>query len=44
MKADREGFLYPKINKDLCINCGLCENVCPIINKVEEKVLSKKDI
>lgn len=42
MKADREGFLYPKINKDLCINCGLCENVCPIINKVEEKVFEQE--
>ena len=42
MKADREGFLYPKINKDLCINCGLCETVCPIINKVEEKVFEQE--
>lgn len=38
MKADEEGFLYPNVNKDLCIDCGLCEKVCPIINKAEEKV------
>lgn len=32
MKADDEGFAYPEVNTDLCINCGLCEKVCPIIN------------
>lgn len=37
MKADEEGFLYPNVDKDVCINCGLCEKVCPIINKVKEK-------
>lgn len=42
MKADEEGFLYPNINKDLCVNCRLCENVCPIINKVEEKVFEQE--
>ena len=28
---DEEGFNYPKVNKDSCIDCGLCEKVCPII-------------
>ena len=33
MTPDAEGFLYPKIqNPELCINCGRCEKVCPIIN------------
>lgn len=32
MKEDEEGFLYPWINKKECINCGICEQVCPIIN------------
>lgn len=32
MKEDEKGFKYPYVNKDLCINCGLCEKVCPIIN------------
>ena len=35
MIDDKEGFLYPKINITKCINCGLCEKVCPIINKKE---------
>lgn len=42
MKADEEGFLYPDVNKNLCINCGLCERVCPIINKVEEKAFEQE--
>lgn len=28
-----EGFLYPKVNTELCIECGLCEKVCPVINQ-----------
>lgn len=31
-KADNEGFLYPHIDLKLCINCGICEKVCPVIN------------
>lgn len=33
MHADQEGFMYPKINQDLCIDCGLCLKVCPAINE-----------
>ena len=31
-RTDIEGFWYPEVNKELCIDCGLCEKVCPIIN------------
>lgn len=31
-KTDLEGFWYPEVSKDLCIECGLCEKVCPVIN------------
>lgn len=28
MKADEFGFVYPKIDDTLCIQCGLCEKTC----------------
>lgn len=31
-KTDIEGFWYPEVNRELCVDCGLCEKVCPIIN------------
>lgn len=30
MQKDKEGFLYPKIDKAVCICCHQCEEVCPI--------------
>lgn len=32
MVSDYQGFLYPHIDTLNCIDCGLCERVCPIIN------------
>lgn len=31
-KTDNEGFEYPEVDKGKCVDCHLCENVCPIIN------------
>ena len=39
-KSDNEGFWYPEVDMEKCINCGLCEKVCPIINV---KDLKKND-
>lgn len=33
MCEDAEGFLYPKTDLSLCIDCHLCEKVCPVINR-----------
>lgn len=33
MKFDEQGFRYPVVDESLCVNCGLCETVCPIINQ-----------
>lgn len=30
MLEDEEGFLYPEIDEDKCINCRMCLKVCPI--------------
>lgn len=37
MQEDEEGFLYPSINTTLCINCGLCEKVCPVLNQEKSR-------
>ena len=33
MNEDCEGFLYPKVDSAVCVDCGLCEKVCPVINQ-----------
>lgn len=38
MKEDFEGFLYPVVDKEKCINCGLCKKTCPMINKNKREV------
>lgn len=32
LSEDAEGFMYPKVDEQLCIHCGLCEKVCPFLN------------
>lgn len=34
MKCDDEGFLYPFVDKEECIDCGLCEVACQAINPI----------
>ena len=30
---DEQGFLYPKVNPETCVDCHLCEQVCPCLNE-----------
>lgn len=33
LSEDEEGFLYPKVDVTSCIECGLCEKVCPVLHQ-----------
>lgn len=37
MQMDDEGFLYPQVDSSKCIDCHLCEKVCPVINQGEAR-------
>ena len=37
LKTDIEGFWYPEVDKDKCIDCGLCEKTCPELHISELK-------
>ena len=39
--TDPEGFWYPEVDPCKCIECGLCEKVCPVLNVKE---LKKNDL
>ncbi|MGN0417679.1 polysaccharide pyruvyl transferase family protein [Anaerostipes faecalis] len=44
MKSDEEGFLYPYVKKELCIQCGRCDRVCgfvPVKKRSEPFTLPK---
>lgn len=32
MADDRSGFEIPIVDESICIHCGLCEKVCPVLN------------
>ena len=34
MVENEKGYKYPEVNTELCVNCGLCKNVCDF-NKTE---------
>ncbi len=33
-EKDRLGFDYPVINNDLCVDCKLCQTVCPVLQPI----------
>lgn len=37
MKPDKEGFLYPDVDEERCVNCNLCVKACPILNPVRRE-------
>ena len=46
MIEDEEGFIYPKIDKSKCVDCGLCKRICsnnPINNNFDIKCYAAKN-
>lgn len=37
LQEDNEGFLYPQVDTVTCIDCGLCEKVCPVLTPYETR-------
>ncbi len=37
MEPDDEGFMFPVVDHEKCIDCKKCENVCPVLNFQEIK-------
>lgn len=37
IKPSKEGFLYPYVDEDKCVYCGLCLKACPVKNVKEHR-------
>lgn len=42
MIPDNEGFLYPEIDKEICVHCNLCVKTCPVLSKKSIDTVSPK--
>lgn len=36
-EEDEKGFRYPLVDKEICVKCGLCETVCPVLHPGETR-------
>ena len=43
MQLDSEGFEYPIINEEACVDCGLCQSVCPVLQYEKRKDVREKN-
>lgn len=41
MSTDEYGFIVPIVDKEKCINCGLCQKRCPINNEICKEETTK---
>lgn len=42
MAEDSEGFLQPRIDVDKCVECGLCQRVCPVLHPIQNEGSKRK--
>lgn len=42
LKENEDGFMYPEINNEKCIECDLCQKVCPILQGNELNIKDQK--
>lgn len=40
MVASSKGFVYPKVDEEICVNCGRCVKVCPTNGFIKQKDIS----
>jgi len=38
MQEDEEGFLFPVLDEDKCVKCGLCDMRCPVVNNHQNNI------
>lgn len=43
MQLDSEGFEYPIISQEECVDCGLCQSVCPVLQYENRKSIREKN-
>lgn len=43
MQLDSEGFEYPIIDQEVCVDCGLCQSVCPVLQYENRKYIREKN-
>lgn len=41
IQEDEDGFVYPSIDSNICVNCGLCRQVCEYRKKEKASATSK---
>ncbi len=42
MTEDSEGFLFPKLNTNKCIQCGFCDQICPEVNSHQNNPIDQQ--
>lgn len=41
LEYNEEGFYYPRLNPEVCVDCHLCEKACHVINKPIQEDISR---